>query len=386
MKKSTWVTSLIAGVLLGGSSILILNIQDMTPTAAIASTTTPAPTSAVVSVFRATSTPWSPPATPIATQVVATTKKHEIETPTTNKRVFAIVFNPMLFNDQNLIGYTKTRMRGWKDPWYLLGAISAFFHDVSYGTMNYSIVETVVTDVWLEKEDGHTYTPSEYVQALQTGKWYQPDAVSYPKLLEQFNICAKVNNNEIDEVWIFGYPGLGLYEWVSTDMLYAFDCKRDIFIMGFNIERNLDMAIHDFGHRMETMVGIAYNGYSNQWNTQNLWGWFTSVPSLVPDRNYGGCGNIHFPPNATKDVAYDYSNVSNTVLTNCEDFKNYPNLTGAKKKGNCSMWGCTAYGFTKWWFSNIPHSNSCGSDGIYNNWWVYFANPDLVYAPTILCV
>ena len=41
---------------------------------------------------------------------------------------------------------------------------------------------------------------------------HDPDAVDYEAILEEFDLLARVESDQIDEVWLFGFPYAGFYE------------------------------------------------------------------------------------------------------------------------------------------------------------------------------
>jgi len=98
----------------------------------------------------------------------------------------------------------------------------------------------------------------------------------------------------------------------------------------------------------------------------NIWSKFIKYELINP--NESSCGTVHFPPNGIK--AYDWSNV-NPVSNNCEDWLNYPNLTGKKEIFACNQWGCSYW--EKYWLSHLPYSNG-SMDGVRNNWWSYIVD------------
>lgn len=294
-----------------------------------------------------------------------------------NKKIYVLIFDPPLADMVDSGGRTTegkdlfiydSKLTGWYDPHYLVNEIIQFFKIASNGLLNYKVINIETSNQYLEKKDGFLYTPKTFTKALLgIDKFHEPNSVNYNKFIEQFNICEIVNESNIDEFWIFGYAGMGFDEGLSIGP-GGFDytvrsyvglpfltywlgikstCKKLVSIMGFNIMAGPDLAIHDFGHKMESIMSTLYD-----WNlkeTKNPWEIFSS--------NYG---IIHAPPDARQ--GYDYINPQ-----------------------NCYIWGCTGYGFYEWWFYHLSNDNYCGKDGIYNNWWVYFANPELIYYPNSLC-
>ncbi|OGM84372.1 hypothetical protein A2376_01755 [Candidatus Woesebacteria bacterium RIFOXYB1_FULL_47_31] len=193
--------------------------------------------------------------------------------------------------------------------------------------------------------------------------------------MADYSICEKRNNGEIDEVWIFGGPWFGYYEsrlagpgafWYNSPSLTGTTCQKLLPIMAFNYERGVSEMIEDMGHRFESVLDYVFGG--RQANKNTLWSRFALRD--IDLAGEAGCGNIHFGPNSTTD--YDWGN-TRSVQSSCNDWSNFPNLTGAKQNMSCSEWGCDGYGFKKWWLRHLPKAGGKTS-GKLNNWWKYAAD------------
>ena len=310
-----------------------------------------------------------------------------------NRKVYVIVYDPLLNNGQNLSAYL-----GWNNHADLTQGTIDFFGQATNNRLNYSVVYTsIITDGWPEKIDGFRYTEEEYLAVINgQSPPHTPDNVDYNKIVNSpaLDICGKANRGEIDEVWIYNGPAFGFYEstlvgpsayWYNSPPVpEPHSCNRLIPIMGPSPERNLDCAVHNFGHRTESTMTEVYGSWQQN-RTAHNWERFALVKALSPDYFYSGCGNIHYPPNGTSD--YDYGNTS-TVLSNCDDFINYPNLgdpAETTKSVTCSDWGCTQIDYLAYWFGHLPSNNGCGSDTVANNWWKYFVDPALALDPSSPC-
>lgn len=264
--------------------------------------------------------------------------------------------------------------------------------------MNYEIVHTtIVTDGWPQKIDGFRYTEEEYLAAIRGEiPFHSPDNVDYNLIVNSaaLDICGRANRGEIDEVWIYNGPGFGFYEstlvgpnayWYNSPPVPGpHTCNRLIPIMGPSPERGLDSAIHNFGHRTEATMTRVYGSWQQN-RTSHNWERFALVKALSPDYFYSGCGNIHYPPNGVVD--YDYGNAS-TVLSNCDDFANYPNLGDPSNTATpitCSRWGCDHLDYLRFWFGHLPSDAGCSPDRVANNWWKYFSTPTLAIDPSAPC-
>ncbi|MDY6874648.1 MAG: kelch repeat-containing protein [Chloroflexota bacterium] len=310
-----------------------------------------------------------------------------------NRKVCVVVYDPILNNGQNLSTYL-----GWNNHADLTQGTIDFFGQATNNRLNYSVIYTsIITDGWPEKIDGFRYTEEEYLAVINgQSPPHSPDTVDYNKIVNSpiLDICGKANRGEIDEVWIYNGPAFGFYEstlvgpgayWYNSPPVSGpHDCNRLIPIMGPSPERNLDCAVHNFGHRTESTMTEVYGSWQQN-RTAHNWERFALVEALSPDYFYSGCGNIHYPPNGTSD--YDYGNTS-TVLSNCDDFANYPDLgdpAETAKSVTCSDWGCTQINYLAYWFGHLPSNNGCGPDTVANDWWEYFVDPALALNPSSPC-
>jgi hypothetical protein len=312
---------------------------------------------------------------------------------TITRKVYVIVYDPLLGNGQLLSDYLS-----WNEHATLTQGTIDFFLQTSNGGLNYTVVDTtIVTDGWPELVDGFQYTEAEYLDVIhgQTPA-HTPDGVNYNLIVNspQFDICGKVNRGEVDEVWIYNGPYFGFYEstlagpgayWFNSPPVPGpYDCNRLVPIMGPSPERGLECAMENFGHRTESTMTRVYGSWQQN-RTAHNWERFALVQARSPDYTYSGCGSVHYPPNGTHD--YDFDNLS-TVMSNCEDFANYPNLSdpaAVVQPVTCSMWGCSHLGYFEYWFSHMPSNDGCGPDQVAASWWRYIAEPALALNPPAAC-
>jgi len=309
------------------------------------------------------------------------------------RRVYVIVYDPLLSNGQYLSDYLH-----WNEHTDLTQGTAGFFRQVTNGTLNYEIIyTTIVTDGWPQKIDGFRYTEAEYLAAIRGEiPFHSPDSVDYNLIVNSpaFDICGRANRDEVDEVWIYNGPGFGFYEstlvgpnayWYNSPPVPGpHTCNRLIPIMGPSPERGLDCAVENFGHRTEATLTQVYGSWQQN-RTSHNWERFALVKALSPNYSYSGCGNVHYPPNGVAD--YDYGNTA-TVLSNCDDFANYPNLGNPLETAvpvTCSRWNCDHLDYFGFWFAHLPSNPGCGTDGVANNWWKYFSTPVLALDPSSPC-
>jgi len=242
------------------------------------------------------------------------------------------------------------------------------FHGYLGKNMNPSIEVQVISVI-------NRYKPRPNVN----GSWY----ATYKKILEEDNLCKKIHDNKIDQIWLWvdpraGYdPNPGMEYVISSPMFQknvqyatyaspAFCNGLDSFvIMGFDYSRSSVEGMHSFGHFLEGLLG-------NLQGIELFWYRFagnSSVGFPLSER----CGNVHFPPNGVKD--YDYSNKT-VVNTACEDWK--PDGSGKKTAYSCARWGCTGDGYYQWWLQNMPNANNVLTFNRKKipNWWDFIVDMD----------
>lgn len=278
------------------------------------------------------------------------------ESPVTRK-IFLIIFNPTIESQSN---QKLTTLKSWQDPVDLTNKLIAEFPIISHGYLSYAITQIQEVDGYPVKSDGFQYTDATYLNCLaNTSTCHSPDIINYSKIITDFNVCQK----EVDEVWLWGGPYFGYYEYNPIPA-----CGKTMFVMGYNYERGLAEALHDFGHRME-FVGIRRVGDGN-WvqNEANEWNKFSLIN--------GHCGNVHNPPYAPE--GYNYSK-TDIVTTDCDGYLTYPAGPFSSTKITCTAWDCSQLGFMRWWLSHIPSnpgSSVINNKNLYHNWWKYYVYYD----------
>ena len=300
------------------------------------------------------------------------------DTPVT-KKVLLLVFNPIIESSNN---QKLTAVKSWQNPDLITEQLIPILRDASNNYVNYEVEERQEIDGWPAKSDGFVYTDATYLQCLQGdhSSCHSPDIINYQKLIADYNVCSK----NVDEVWLWGGPWFGYHEFEPVTY-----CRKTQFVMGFNYERALDEALHDFGHRMEFVNEKRINnGIAWKQNTATEWNKFSKIDT--------GCGNIHNPPGpydytfVNEDGSlgravqggYNYSS-TNQVTTTCDSYLNYPS-DFTEQTITCAAWGCTQRGFVQWWLTRVPHNPGTTVDQqtgrtIYNNWWKYYAFFDETY-------
>jgi hypothetical protein len=297
----------------------------------------------------------------------------------TVSKVLVIVYDPVM---DPATGKKLSEQLGWGRVEDLATGFMADILQYSHGMARYQVVERIDVDEFPAKLDGFRYTPQTYMDVLRNiSSPHMPQEVDYYAILYQFNILSRIARNEIDEVWVFGFPHAGFYESIMAGP-NAFWCNapalkntaasgRHFAIMGFSYERGVGEMLESFGHRAES---ILVKTFEHLMEDANLWQRFIRYEKVAPGK--AAVGNIHFAPNSQRD--YDWNNPS-TVKSECYDWLlNFPNFQGDIRTVTASEWGNgNIRAHHQWWLKHIPHVAG-RQNGIHNNWWQYIINPQNV--------
>ncbi len=297
----------------------------------------------------------------------------------TQSKVLVIVYDPVM---DKTTGVTLSQQQKWYRSADLITGFMADILQISNGMARYQIVQRVDVDEFPAKTDGFRYTPQTYMDVLRgTASPHVPQEVNYNAIISKYNILQRVARNEIDEVWVFGFPHAGFYEssmggpgafWCNSPSLKNTEAgKRRFVVMGFSYERYIGEMEESYGHRAES---IMEKTFSKLTGSANLWKRFIQYDKVAPGK--AACGNVHFAPNSQRD--YDWNNPT-PVQSECYDsLLNFPNFKGDVRTVGPSEWGSgDIREHHKWWFSHFPHVAG-RKNGIHNNWWQYVVNPQLV--------
>jgi len=293
------------------------------------------------------------------------------------RKVLMITHNPVLKTQG---GRTLKEHFRWNDPDTLAGGYIDDVRECSYGYANYEVVERLVIDGYPLKRDGFRYDERSYLEAWRSRHFHDPDGVDYLELVREFDMIERVNSGQIDEVWLFGHPYGGYWEsimcgpgasWCNAPPLAGTEgAHRKFVIMGFNFERGVGEMLEDLGHRAES---ILYKVFEGARGDANLFERFTRYDKTHPGR--AECGNVHFAPNSQRD--YDWGN-PRPVLSGCDTWYNFPDLSGDPRTVTCAEWGNgDIREHHRWWFRHFPHLKG-ESNGIAWNWWQYVIDPNTV--------
>jgi len=288
------------------------------------------------------------------------------------RRVLMIVFDPVM-NSQT--GERLSARMKWRAPEALAASFLTDILEASGGLARYQVTQRIDAPEFPVKADGFRYTPQSYLAVLADPRSaHTPDLVDYNALLAQHGVLQKINRNEIDEVWLFGFPFAGCYEsvmggpgafWCNSNPLQGApaNAARRFVVMGFSYERGEGEMLESFCHRVESVMERVFLGSKPQ---ANLWQKFTRYDKQFPGQ--AECGTVHFAPNSQQD--YDWNNAT-PVPSRCDDWYNFPNFRGAVKTVTAADWGSgDMRAHHLWWLKHLPKAAG-RSNGIANNWWQY---------------
>jgi hypothetical protein len=294
-------------------------------------------------------------------------------------RTLVIVYEPTM--DQNSGSKLSQYMR-WNSVEELAKGYMSDVLQASNGLVRYQITQRIDVDAFPSKVDGYIYDAQRYIDVMRGSKRpYMPQEANYYQIIDQFHLLERVAQNEIDEVWIFNFPHAGFYEsimagpgafWCNAPPLNGTEASlRRFVIMGFSYERGVGEMLENLGHRAESIMQKTFQHLQGD---ENLWERFTRYEKVSAGK--AALGNIHFAPNSDRD--YDWNNPS-TVMSECDDWLyNFPHFKGVTRKVTARDWGS---GDTRkhhlWWLTHVPKTAG-RRNGIHNNWWQYFMNPNHV--------
>ena len=297
----------------------------------------------------------------------------------TQSKVLLLVYDPVM---DKTTGMTLSQQQKWFRTSDLITGFMVDMTEVSGGMARFQIVERVDVDEFPAKTDGSRYTPQTYMDVLhRTAPAHIPQEVDYHAIINQYNILKRVARNEIDEVWIFGFPYAGFYEsimggpgafWCNAYPLNNTSAsKRRFVMMGFSYERHLGEMEEAYGHRAESIIEKTFSKLTGE---ANLWKRFTQYEKIAPGK--AACGSVHFAPNSQQD--YDWNNPA-LVNSECYDWLlNFPDFKGDVRNVGSSEWGSgDTRAHHKWWLNHFPRVAG-RKNGIHNNWWQYIVAPQRV--------
>ncbi|EKD83422.1 MAG: hypothetical protein ACD_39C00686G0002 [uncultured bacterium] len=284
-------------------------------------------------------------------------------------RALVIVVDPFM---NSVSGETLVEHYRWNDSNRLAQKFVEDITTATHGQVQFEIAETIIDHDWPPFLDNVAPFEGETFKHAWEGKREFPGKCGYAAILEKHGVRDKIESGQIDEVWMFGFPGMGCYEtrmagegaiWCNGPVIEDFPCSRPFVVYGFNYERDVDCMLEDLGHRAESMLAHVFRDAG----PDSAWARFTRYDKTHPGE--AGCGNVHFAPNSQSN--YDWGNPA-SVDSTCDDWAlNFPALNGLKKRVNAEEWGNGDMRLHHlWWFARFPH-HSGEFEGKLANWWKY---------------
>jgi hypothetical protein len=292
----------------------------------------------------------------------------------------------------------------WNDPRKLAEGYTADLREVSGGRVDFEVVDWQDINAFPPGDGTFTYTADGFAETYRKARAARPNGdfwlydgwskelgqIDYRKIIDDYDLAARIKSGEVDEVWLFTSPmipalrettmaGPGAY-WCNSTPVLEVDSGRPFVISTFNYEREVDCMLEDFGHRAESIMWHVFG----QWRTAgywqdagkidysdlNKWERFTLYDKIAP--GHAACGNVHFAPNSEYDY---YWGSTKPVPTTYVDWLDYPSLTGEQVVADCSAWGNGNMELHhKWWLGLMPKVDGVDEQGYPNNWWHYLVH------------
>jgi hypothetical protein len=190
-----------------------------------------------------------------------TSKPQQLPPLTMPRKVLVIVFRPPGPKFQ-------ARSAPWSDPNTLVAQYIAKMAQVSGGQLSYQVTDTKTGNYFPVLKDGRCYDDNSWDQAIAKDALAFRDPVSHQyelvdvaRILSDFNVLPSIKDGSLDEVWLFGGPLFGFPEscmvgrnaiWCNGDPVQE-DTPRFV-VMGFSYERSVKEMVHDYGHRVESLL------------------------------------------------------------------------------------------------------------------------------------
>lgn len=297
-----------------------------------------------------------------------------------------------------------------------------------------STIQTYPADSYVSSDSEIQKTSTRSIYSFEPVDTIKPSvpqdtAADYLQIIEDYDICNKVNTQGIDEVWIYGdgdggleesrmlgpegqvFPHSGLSEYPNLKApIIDNSCNKAVNIMGFNYHRfgtaddpngypSADAALHSLAHRFEATMSyyldgtpwFAESGPGSNWFEYDGAGYYGEYV----DEPLQHCGNAHHTPNSRgMDDAYIYDihESVNSVVSDCNYWN--PQHSGQTTVMGCEEWGCNEKGYFMRWMQNMP--GQCNGMTKVNgtpmpNWWdLIFRNtaniPSCQASPTVVTI
>ncbi len=288
-------------------------------------------------------------------------------------RVYVLDFNP------TIDGVPLVEYKNWNDPAALMQVYGDDVQAASWNITGFEIVKHTVVDGYPLKPGGFVFTNALYLGCLiDASPEYCMRIIDYQAVLNTkyddtySSACAALAGGSVDEIWLWGGPFFGYWEYLLVDpWSLCWQVDAGFAVMGYSYERTDAEMLHDLGHRSEDVLqnrmGLElWDRFDGQrWRYEQKVGCPPQPDDRHPevDANHAHAGNVHFPPNAY--CHYQYTRAF-PVLSDAEDWLDYPHLAGEQTTIDSPTWGASQRGFLLWWFQHFPHAGV----NVDSNWWL----------------
>lgn len=336
----------------------------------------------------------------------------------------AVIYEDPFYTNPNdasdpLNGKRIHEIEGYHDPHKQMVEYAACFEEYSHGTVDIQIVEEISLDdrlfCYYAEGEGEN-DPRRYVSPYEIHNDFiknhkNIDGVGleydYPGVLDYTGLTEKIDNGEVTEVWVYNHPACHMNEsrfvgqggfWCNSGPINYGPGRDDahnkklVCVMFCNYERTVDLALHSFAHRTESIMAQLYYNVYWRWfpNDSNFSGLKKDLRAFdkffshgvaydkVNDKGYAHIGTCHSPCNTDVDYGYDDRAY---IMTYADEWSNYPVLeenADNARKVNCNEWKHPQgyqYGYMKWFYTHIPYFKGLNTYDPYdlhlNNWWHY---------------
>lgn len=366
------------------------------------------------------------------------TVKSSSSTSVYTRKVLVLVHNPQIQQPGTDNVNDLFSWMGWPSMAPRVACLSRFYHHASNGRMNFNVVGITDIDLWPDNDmqKGWDYASTDVNRPVEPDDKVDNQELGQLLVNKVFvngrSVCDMIRSGDVEELWIYNAGGFGYFEtallgpqsyeynWAS---LRGVDCGRTFRIAAGSASRGL--MLHNMMHGMESALratqGILDAGNPNQ-------GWdridgdsavhlFMRSPKdlvegTVSNSPVTGCGDTHFTPSMqTRRLEsgweHEYWYGDRALEGGSEPFAwsresacaQIPTLStrgpldatvAAAVRAdatavNCSAWSCSEFGFYEYWHENWSDGIGCqlssatAQEGIWFDWWRYFADPVAVY-------
>jgi len=325
-------------------------------------------------------------------------------------KVAIIYEDPVYYNKQDASdsrnGKRIHEIRGWHDPHEQSEQYAKSFEKISHGVIDIDVVMEIESEqMFCYHTNSSTSKQKNYVTVDTLINYYFDEDMNgsyidydYVGMMQYYKLDSLVDAGAITEIWVYNHPTCHMNEsrLIGPGAFYcnsggiqpptATNTKNMVCVMFCNYERTVDLALHSFGHRFESMMRPiygeedAFNNYDDKPHLSDLTMFELFCGRLSNfgekyDKGRGHLGICHFPFNGESD--YDYENKTYGE-SYCDEWDNYPNIPMKNaRRMNCEEWADREgyqMGYMKWWLGHMPHFKGLNPDPAdmhLNNWWHY---------------